>query len=189
MNVHFPLVFATLAVSFVQAVELPLIADFTPGQGYQPGPVNGQQGWKTEQGDAMVFETYGLSYFSIPAQAPNEQASVYFQHPIAGKPVFIDLSVWLGAGGGSAEFVDANGSLTSFPPAPNSEKQSWPVCSPPRPLNPPAPLPSRLAAPPGCGRQLPPPGRRSKIPAPSRRSNSAPWQHWQSQAPRKMPLC
>jgi hypothetical protein len=47
------------ALSVAQSVELPLNMDFASGKDFRVGPLNGQQGWKTEQGTAQIQEEEG----------------------------------------------------------------------------------------------------------------------------------
>ena len=112
--IHTFLSTAVAALSVAQAVELPLNMDFTSGKDFRVGPLNGQQGWKTEQGTAQIQEEEGTFYLSIPPQEPSGQASVYFSPPASPQPLFLDLEVRLGAGNGNAEFADANGSLAAL---------------------------------------------------------------------------
>ena len=110
----FPVVGAAFSgICAALGAELPLSFDFN-NKAFKVGALDGQQGWKTEQGEVYIREAEGLRHLSIPAQELHGQASVYFPKPVPGKPVFIDLKVRLGAAKGAAEFVDANGSLTTL---------------------------------------------------------------------------
>src|SRR5690606_37905282 len=50
----------------------------------------------------------------LPPGEPHSQVSVYFTPPPEGAPLFFNLTVRTGAEEGEAEFLDANGSVTSL---------------------------------------------------------------------------
>ncbi len=71
---------------------LPFVAEFEPSEGYQPGPLAGQQGWTATGGVAVVASSgpASLQELTIPAGQP--PASLAHDISAAGAtPVFVDF--------------------------------------------------------------------------------------------------
>lgn len=89
-------------------------ADFGIAADFPAGSVDGLHGWRVEQGRALIREKDGERALVIPPSEPHGQASLYFTPPAGGQPLFIDMTLKMGAAGETMEIVDANGSLTGL---------------------------------------------------------------------------
>lgn len=90
------------------------ISGFGGEKGWKTGTVDGQQGWNVEQGEALIQERDGEPLLVIPPSDPHGQASLYFAPDAKNQPVFVDLTLKMGAGPEGVEFIDANGALASL---------------------------------------------------------------------------
>jgi len=110
-----PLLALGLFLQTVQAQNpIPFHTAFSPDEGYEQGSADGQNGWKVEQGKAVIGDHHGVPALIVPPSDPFGQVSVYFKRPLPGQPVFLDFQVRMGARPESEDFVDANGSSAAL---------------------------------------------------------------------------